>query len=1058
MFGRKVARFYTTNRIHICKIAGTITGDGSAAKPFNTVPLDKANAEIYIRQSLDTEYQPISKSGLKKELKWAKIYLTKLEKAQQGNTAGKEQISRNPSFDSNLKLFENSTRTRINNASKFIDGKVKIAGWVHRQRVQGKKMKFIVLRDGYGYLQCVVGSKLCADVKMQDLTLESSIELHGTIRKVPEGKQAPNGIELKVEDFNVISMAPGGDSAFGNILNTESSPGVLLDNRHLVLRGETASSSMKFRSMALKAFRDYFDSNLLAEVNPPLLVETQAEGGSNVFTVDYYGKNAYLTQSSQLYLETMLPVVGDNYCITESFRAENSVTRRHLSQFTHVEAELGFINFNRLLDFIEDMLVAVTKSLMDDPQSALIIKELNPNFTPPLKPFMRMEYQDAIQWLCDHNIQKDIYVDDVKVRQEPYRFGDDIVESAERKMTDTIGQPILLTKFPVELKAFYMKKCISDPRLTESVDILMPGIGEITGAILRKETTARQRKYKLAGYFFILVITGALTYFGARQLIYSSNASNDSAANTKSNKLLANDSTQNVSRVPDASTWVIPADDDRDDQLPTVLGLPLTSIVSDVSAAQSAYNLYKAQFGKSNPPADETWRLTLFTKHVQWLNAFNAGKVSIGPLNILSVANNPSSLKLGLNQFSDWSRHAYKAMLTAKPSGPASAAVSKGTTGDLPIQLATKPSATVTSPTVPLAQSSSVPIVNLKKRGTPPSAWDWRNYGLVTSVKNQNTLYLTCNSCVMFAVAATYEAFGPMTGGAFQDLSAQQILDCYTQDYSVCADGSSLSYAFQNLMGSSQLALSSASYYPYVGYQSYCQTPQKTFPLYGFSWGTGESSLLQQVYQQPVAALIDASCVEFQYYSSGILTYTGCTNTPNHAVAIIGYGTDAYYGQYWIGKNSWGTTWGESGYFRFQMGHNYLSIASTYFFFPTNYGNYIQNPSGSNVYLNSPNGIMAPDMNSWMEFKADGSLSVYNRQNQMIWSSYSGGIGYAPYRLYLQYDGDLCIYDYYGTRTWCSTYVSSASAVYQLSMQNSGSLVVTLNGNSIWSTNTYVPL
>ncbi|KAJ3259701.1 hypothetical protein HK103_001965 [Boothiomyces macroporosus] len=589
-------------------------------------------------------------------------------------------------------------------------------------------------------------------------------------------------------------------------------------------------------------------------------------------------------------------------------------------------------------------------------------------------------------------------------------------------------------------------------------------------AIFQKRLSARQYYYTIAGYFLILLVSGTLIYYGVERFLASKEQSDPSTAvevDSSSKSLSPRDITGLNTTTSNFTSTLNSTYVDRNDQLPTAIGKPLTDIVTNVTTAEAEYDTYKAQFDKSNPPDLELEKLTLFTKHLQFIQAFNEGQnVAPGSMSSFAVTNNPSSLKLGLNQFSDMSRATYKSLLTAKPSmDPVNKTIPKGTVGNLPAAVKLVPPVTVTStlPTVPTAGTGSndtitiVPFVNVKKRGTPPSAWDWRNYGLVASVKNQNTAYINCNSCVMFAVAATYEAFGPMTGGYFQDLSAQQILDCYSQDAYVCADGSSLSNAFQNLMGSNQLALSSASYYPYTAQQSYCKTPQKTFPLYGFSWGTGESQLLQQVYQQPVAALIDASCVEFQYYSSGILSYTGCTNTPNHAVTIIGYGTDPYYGQYWIGKNSWGTSWGEQGYFRFQMGYNYLSIASTYFFFPTNYGNYIQNPSGSNVYLNSPNGIMSPDMNCWMSFKADGSLNVYNRQNQLIWSSYSGGMGVAPYQLYLQYDGDLCIYDYYGSRIWCSTGVSSASAVYQLSMQNSGSLVVTTSGTTIWSTNTYVP-
>jgi asparaginyl-tRNA synthetase len=360
--------------------------------------------------------------------------------------------------------------------------RVKVSGRIHRLREQ-KQATFITLIDGYGHLQCILQGELTKTYDALTFAQGTSLTLFGEMRKVPTGQSAPDNRELHVDYYKVIGRSPSDADAITNRVSAQQDPweAAMLDDRHLVLRGDVASSVMKVRSAVEWAFAKAYKEMYFTKISPPAFVQTQVEGGSTLFELDYYGEKTYLTQSSQLYLETGIPSLGNVYCIETSFRAEKSLTRRHLSEYTHVEAELDFIDFEDLLEHLEEMISKVITTILEDKVIAGYIKELNPGFTPPTRPFKRMRYSDAIDWL---NAQDPPILNE---EGNPHVFGDDIAEAAERRMTDIINLPIFLTHFPVEIKAFYMKKDPADRRVTESVDVLMPGVGEIVGGSMRME-------------------------------------------------------------------------------------------------------------------------------------------------------------------------------------------------------------------------------------------------------------------------------------------------------------------------------------------------------------------------------------------------------------------------------------------------------------------------------------------------------------------------------------------------------------------------------------------
>ncbi|XP_058802361.1 asparagine--tRNA ligase, cytoplasmic [Phymastichus coffea] len=461
-------------------------GDGSEAKPFKTILQAMRHAE---KEPFPEIYQDSKEEGKKYELA-AKSQLKKVQKIwireQYKNEDKQKKLQEDE--EKRLKNLEEAksivieqdkslptaTLSKINRATHHIDQRIQVFGWVHRLRRQGKALMFITLRDGTGFLQCILNDKLCQTYDAMVLNTEATIHFFGTIKKVPEGKTAPGGIELIVDYWKLIGNAPpGGADA---ILNEEAHPDVQLDNRHIMIRGENTSRILIMRSVLTQAFRDHYSDRGYVEVTPPTLVQTQVEGGSTLFKLNYFGEEAYLTQSSQLYLETCLPAMGDVYCIAQSYRAEQSRTRRHLAEYAHVEAECPFITFDDLLDRLEDLICDVVERVLKSPLGPLV-KELNPNFQMPKRPFKRMNYSEAIEYLKENNITKE--------DGSFYEFGEDIPEMPERKMTDKINEPIMLCRFPAEIKSFYMQRCSEDRRLTESVDVLLPNVGEIVGGSMR---------------------------------------------------------------------------------------------------------------------------------------------------------------------------------------------------------------------------------------------------------------------------------------------------------------------------------------------------------------------------------------------------------------------------------------------------------------------------------------------------------------------------------------------------------------------------------------------
>ncbi len=455
--------------------------------PESTQP--EVKPEVTEEVVLDSNGEPMSKAAIKKQKKMEEIARKKAEKAAAAAVKNAEEEAAKAAAraqaiedskkivlveDASLPAAKKVTVAQANDDAELANTRVKITGWVSQIRRQGY-MIFIELRDGTGFpntIQCIMEGDNSKCYNGLTIAREATVTLYGTITPATLNKKG--GVELHV-DFWELHHASSTD--IENVYNKNTSPDILLDHRHLVLRESKNIYIMRLRSIILQCLREHFWSKDFYEITPPTIVQNQVEGGSTLFKFDYFGAPAYLTQSSQLYLEAVVPVLGKAFCCMPSFRAEKSKTRRHLAEYTHFEGEMGFISFDDLLDTLEDMVVSVAELLEE--KAGPMLRSINPNFAVPKRGFKRMDYSDAIAWLKEHEIYKD------EETKTFYEFGDDIPEAPERKMTDTIGEPIFLCRFPTEMKPFYTQRDLVNPLVTESVDLLVPGVGEVIGGSMR---------------------------------------------------------------------------------------------------------------------------------------------------------------------------------------------------------------------------------------------------------------------------------------------------------------------------------------------------------------------------------------------------------------------------------------------------------------------------------------------------------------------------------------------------------------------------------------------
>ena len=354
----------------------------------------------------------------------------------------------------------------IRNIAQRTGQEIQVQGWLYNLRESGKIL-FPQIRDGTGIVQgIVVKSAVAPDVfeRARELTQESSVRVTGKVRA---DKRAPGGFELEITALEVIQRVPP-ERPYPITLKDHGIE-FLMDHRHLWLRSTRQRAILGVRHEIIKACRDFFDDRGFTLVDTPIFTPAACEGTTTLFEVKYFDDLAYLTQSGQLYNEAAAAAVGKTYCFGPTFRAEKSKTRRHLTEFWMIEPEVAFARLDDVMALGEGLVAFVVERVLSRRRSELQTLERDvARLEACTPPFPRITYDEAIGTL--------------KEKGSAIEWGGDFGGTDETLLSEGYSKPLLVHRYPSQVKAFYMAPDAARPEVALSVDMLAPeGYGEIIG-------------------------------------------------------------------------------------------------------------------------------------------------------------------------------------------------------------------------------------------------------------------------------------------------------------------------------------------------------------------------------------------------------------------------------------------------------------------------------------------------------------------------------------------------------------------------------------------------
>jgi len=323
-----------------------------------------------------------------------------------------------------------------------------LGGWVEDLRKMGK-MTFLTLRDVTGIIQIILTDDVMKSI--EDITRQSVVRVTG---KIQDTKARDFECEIKADGIDVLTKAvhPLPIDPIGRL---ESHIDNRLNSRALDMRNQKTASIFKVRHHVLASLRKRLSEKKFIEITTPKIIGSASEGGANLFSLDYFGKQAYLAQSPQLYKEQMTIGLERVFEIASFYRAEKSHTGRHLSEFTSVDIEAAFMDYTDVMNVLEDLVLNTFKYISENCKEEQEI--LGNKITIPNSPFKKITYSEALEELNKKNVKLE--------------FGDDLLDSHLRILGENHPSFYFLTDWPIKLKPFYIAEKQDNVELSESFDL-----------------------------------------------------------------------------------------------------------------------------------------------------------------------------------------------------------------------------------------------------------------------------------------------------------------------------------------------------------------------------------------------------------------------------------------------------------------------------------------------------------------------------------------------------------------------------------------------------------